>query len=437
MAEVGKVFLVGAGPGDAGLLSEKAKRCLAEADIVVYDRLVSPQVLNASRPDAHMEYVGKEAHHHPVPQSEINQRLVDYAKEYKCVVRLKGGDPFVFGRGGEEALCLAEAGIPFEIVPGVTSAIGALSYAGIPVTHRQVATSFTVVTGHECVQGDQALVDWSRAARYHNTLVILMGIGHLSDIVDRLVASGNAPETAVAVVQWGTIARQKSVVGCLQNIVQLVDEHGIESPGVIVVGEVVRLSGQLAWSGQRPLHGSRWLIGAYLKEDAEKAAQEASVLGCEVVSVAMQDWAVAHPTAMEQLVRSIHDDHPVWYFGDPLDVHLAFSHLRTLRIDFRRLSGVRIHAADAAVVTALRSLGIEADSVATRTLPTSAVRLDASYTINGLRTRLKHVLGAWEGLEFEMRGQDERVRTHLIQQSEGLHSLPRWADSSLLAGRDV
>jgi uroporphyrin-III C-methyltransferase len=244
----GKVYLVGAGPGDPGLMTVRGLQLLRGADVVVYDQLVDPVLLEETPVDAERIYVGKQAGRHSIEQNEINEVLINYALQGYQVVRLKGGDPFVFGRGGEEAEALADAGIPFEIVPGVSSAVAVPAYAGIPLTHRRRASSFAVVTGHEAVKS-QASVNWAKLATAADTLVILMGLHNLPAIVANLLAHGRTPQTPVAVIQQGTTDRQKTVIGSLADIVE--KSASLEAPAVIVVGDVVGLSDKLNWFARR------------------------------------------------------------------------------------------------------------------------------------------------------------------------------------------
>jgi len=241
---VGSVALVGAGPGDRGLITVRGLALLRRADVVVYDRLVDRGLLREA-PRARRIFAGKLSGNHALPQEEINALLVTHARRGRRVVRLKGGDPFVFGRGGEEAAALAEAGVPFEVVPGVSSAIAAPAYAGIPLTHRGVAASFAVVTGHEC--GDGERVDWARLATAVDTLVVLMGVATLPRIARELLLHGRAPETPVALVRWGTTAWQTVLAGRLDEIAARARAARLESPVVIVIGEVVALAERLAW----------------------------------------------------------------------------------------------------------------------------------------------------------------------------------------------
>jgi uroporphyrin-III C-methyltransferase len=241
---LGKVYLVGAGPGDPGLMTVRGLELLHTAQVIVYDQLVNPLLLEEASAVAERIFAGKQAGRHCIAQQEINQILVDYARLGCDVVRLKGGDPFVFGRGGEEAEALAEAGIPFEIVPGVSSAIAVPAYAGIPLTHRKLASSFAVVTGHEA-RKLHASVDWARLATAVDTLVILMGLRNLPIIATKLIAHGRSPETPAAVVRWGTTTEQETVIGTLANIAARAT--ALDGPVVIIIGNVVSLADKLQW----------------------------------------------------------------------------------------------------------------------------------------------------------------------------------------------
>lgn len=245
----GKVYLIGAGPGDPELITVKGLRCLRTAEVVVYDRLVDSTLLDEVRPDAERIYVGKGPRCHALPQEEINALLIAYAEAGRIVARLKGGDPFVFGRGGEEASALASAGIPFEVVPGVTSAIAVPAYAGIPVTHREHASVFTVVTGHESEGAAHASppVKWEALAALGGTLVILMGVATLPRLTQRLLDCGMDPETPAAVIQRGTTSTQRVITGTLADIARRAAEAGLESPAITVIGAVAALHESLAW----------------------------------------------------------------------------------------------------------------------------------------------------------------------------------------------
>lgn len=250
----GKVYLVGAGPGDPELITLKGLNCLRSADIVIYDRLVSPLLLEEASSQARRVFVGKGPGCHSMKQEEINALLIKYALHGHLVVRLKGGDPFVFGRGGEEALALTAAGIPFEIVPGVSSAIAAPAYAGIPVTHRDLASSVTIVTGHQQQSHTSAAVNWEQLAKLEGTLVIMMGVETLGYISQRLLAGGLSPATPAAIIQQGTVPQQRVVTGTIENIPERATAASIKSPAVIVIGAVVNLSDPLAWFGTAKLY---------------------------------------------------------------------------------------------------------------------------------------------------------------------------------------
>lgn len=242
----GKVFLVGAGPGDPKLVTLKAVEALRDADVVVYDRLVSESILDFASKDAQRIYVGKSSEKHQLSQHEINQLLVDLALEGKIVVRLKGGDPFVFGRGGEEAEALADNNLEFEVVPGVTSAVAAAAYAGIPVTHRDCASSFAVVTGHQAVDPQQT-IDWSKLAGSVDTIVVLMGVASLHLTTKSLIDAGLSPNLPVAVIEWGTTKNQRRLIGTLATIAKLAHENNVKPPAVVVIGDVVKLGSKLLW----------------------------------------------------------------------------------------------------------------------------------------------------------------------------------------------
>ncbi|HEY2385618.1 MAG TPA: uroporphyrinogen-III C-methyltransferase, partial [Candidatus Binatia bacterium] len=257
----GRVSLVGAGPGDPGLLTLRGRRCLEGCDVVIYDNLSNPALLAYTRPDAEVVFAGKHGSGVRLAQEEISAILLDRARAGNWVVRLKGGDPVVFGRGGEEALECVRAGIPFEIVPGVTSAIAAPAYAGIPLTHRDHASTVTFVTGHESDQpGDVPALPWEALARQGGTLVLYMSVLQLEQNLARLVAAGLAPDTPAAAVRWGTTARQEVILGTAATLPGLAAARRLRPPAVIVVGEVVRLAPQLEWFSRRPLFGRRIVV---------------------------------------------------------------------------------------------------------------------------------------------------------------------------------
>jgi len=243
----GRVYLVGAGPGDPELLTLKALRILRRADVVLYDRLVAEEILELIPETAEKVYVGKRTGKHAVPQDRINEILANEAQKGRIVVRLKGGDPFLFGRGGEEAQELHRRGIPFDVVPGVSSALAVPLYAGIPLTHRRHSSSVAIVTGHEDPAKPESRVKWERLATSVDTIVVLMGTEKLRAILERLAEGGRSPDTEVAVIEWGTTGRQRTTVGTLRDIAEKADERGVRPPAVVVVGDVVGLHRELSW----------------------------------------------------------------------------------------------------------------------------------------------------------------------------------------------
>jgi uroporphyrinogen III methyltransferase/synthase len=276
------IYLVGSGPGDPGLFTLKGVRCMEEADAVVYDRLAPDALLGYARREAEKIYVGKKPGNPTMSQEEINGLLVDLGRAGKTVVRLKGGDPYIFGRGGEETLALKEAGLPFEVVPGVTSGVAAPAYAGIPVTHRNVSTSVALVTGHEDPTKDRTDVHWEKLANSADTLVLYMGVGRLGEISRGLIAAGKSQETPVACIRWGTVPEQRTVTGTLEDIAARVAEAGLKPPAIIVVGDVVALrKGGLDWYERRPLFGRR-IVVTRARAQAGELSAGLEKLGAEV-----------------------------------------------------------------------------------------------------------------------------------------------------------
>lgn len=247
---MGKVYIVGAGPGDPDLISVKGVKCIQQADVILYDRLVNKELLSYAKRDADLIYCGKLPNYHTMKQETIHAFLVKYAKKGKIVTRLKGGDPFVFGRGGEEAEVLAKHGISFEIVPGITAGIAASAYAGIPVTHRDASASFAVVTGHR-KEGAEEEVKWENLAKGIDTLAVYMGISNLPYICEQLLKHGKEEDTPVAIVEWGTTSAQRTITGTLGTIVTIARKEQIQNPSMIVIGEVVRFREKIHWFEQK------------------------------------------------------------------------------------------------------------------------------------------------------------------------------------------
>ncbi len=294
MANFGHVYLIGAGPGDPGLLTIRGKEILERADVVVYDRLVSPAILGMCNSKAKMVDVGKMPTHHKVKQSEINKLLVQYAQEYPqgIIARLKGGDPFVFGRGGEEALELVAAGVEFDVVPGITSAISVPAYAGIPVSHRGIATSFHIITGHEKAESNGELsLDFENLANCQGTLIFLMGIANMDFIAKRLMECGKAPKTPLAFIEKGTTPYQRTVMATLETAGETIVRENVTAPAITIMGGVVELGKTLAWKKNLPLSGKRLVVTRAAKQ-ASGITARLTALGAEVIETPMIETRV-------------------------------------------------------------------------------------------------------------------------------------------------
>ncbi len=402
----GTAYLVGAGPGDPGLLTVRGREVLVSADAVVYDRLANPTLLSLARPDAELIDVGKVPGRHAMTQEEINAVIVEQALLGRSVCRLKGGDPFVFGRGGEEALeCLA-AGVPFEIVPGVTSSIAAAAYAGIPVTHRNVATSFAVITGHENPDKPETQVDWAGIARGADTLVFLMGIGNLAEITAQLQRHGRPGDTPVAVVQWGTWSRQRTVEGTLATIAQIVAESGLKPPAVTIVGAVAGLRGQLAWWDRKPLFGRRVVV-TRSRTQASDLTDLLLDVGAEPIELPV--IAIAARDISAQVSALVTDDLPYdWVvFASSNAVDIFFDALDTAGADSRLFAGTKVGAVGASTAEALARHGLRADFV-----PTSFSGEDFAKQIgapDGLRFLFPGASAASEDMPRELRARGAEV----------------------------
>ena len=358
----GKVYLVGAGPGDPGLITLKGVRCLQSADVVVYDRLSNPALLEHAPESAERVSMGKEPDTPAELQEAINQTLVGAAKAGKTVVRLKGGDSFVFGRGGEELEALVQAGVPFEVVPGITSALAVPAYAGIPVTHRGLAASFTVVTGSEDPSKPESSLDWAAIARTPGTLVVLMGWRALPNIIDALTANGRSAETPVAVTQWGTVPGQRTVTGTLADIIGRGEAEGLGSPVVTVIGEVARLRERFRWFDQGPLFGLRVLV-TRSRTQAGALSQQLAAAGAEPVELPTIE--IAPPDDYTELDAALAraSDYGWAVFTSVNGVEAVFKRLRHAGLDARSLGGARVAAIGPATAAALAERGITADYV--------------------------------------------------------------------------
>ncbi|MDI6800704.1 MAG: uroporphyrinogen-III C-methyltransferase [Thermodesulfovibrionales bacterium] len=356
----GKVYLIGAGPGDIGLFTIKGMRCLQKAEAVVYDFHLNAQILNYIHHDAEFIYAGKRGGHHAMTQDEINQALIDKAKEGKIVCRLKGGDPFVFGRGGEEAEALVENAIEFEIIPGVSSSIAAPAYAGIPLTHRKYSSSFAVITGNEDITKPESSIDWSKfASGGFDTLVFLMGVKNIGNITSKLMEHGKSPDTPTAVVRWGTRPDQKTIVGTLKDIAGLVKEESIRPPAVMIIGDVVTLRDTLKWYENKPLFGQRILITREYAQDYEPLED----LGAEIFE--FPTIKIAPPEDYNELDEAIEriEKYDWIIFTSSNGFKYFIQRLIDLNKDIRDLKGVRICAIGAKTAEAIKKYGLKVDLV--------------------------------------------------------------------------
>lgn len=361
----GFVWIVGAGPGDARLLTLKAKECLEQADVVIYDRLLSPSVLSFTRPDAELIYAGKTPDGYKTSQGFINELLIAKAKEGKRVVRLKNGDPFVFGRGAEEAEALAQAGVPFEIVPGISSVFAVPAYAGIPLTDRRYGSSFVVGVGHgaEEDKGRKAKggADFRQLAKA-DTVIALMAVGGLERIVSELLDGGKSPKTPAALIEWGATPRQKTIVSSLQDILRVAREADIQPPAVLVVGEVVRLRERIRWYERKPLFGQRILV-TRAEEQAEALASKLEDLGAEAVRlplirIAPPDDEASLQAALDKALNGGYD----WIvFTSTHGVRTFFERVRQRNADARAFASVQFAVIGPATGEALRQWGINPD----------------------------------------------------------------------------
>lgn len=404
----GKVYLVGAGPGDPRLITVRGLECLAESDVVVYDYLAPESLLSVCRGDALKIFVGKRREGNRLSQEAINQILADHAGQGKVVTRLKGGDPFIFGRGGEEAEALAVFGIPFEIVPGVTAAIAVPAYAGIPLTHRDWTSSLAFFAGHEDPQKEGSRIDWEKISTGIGTLVFYMGLRNLPQIVRQLMAHGRTAETPIALIQWGTLPVQKTVSGTLGNILQRAEQVPLEPPVTIVVGEVVRLREKLSWYEGLPLFGRRFLLTR--SEDQTEAfsklllAQGGEPFPFPTISVIPPPSWADLDEAIEQIGRFdwlvVTSSNGVRYFLDRL-----FESGR----DVRALAGLKICAIGPKTADALSAAGLRVDLLPKQYTAEGVLEAFSREALSGKRILLARAKVARELLPQELRRRGAEV----------------------------
>ena len=382
----GIVYLIGAGPGDPGLITVRGRDCLRTAEVVVYDYLANPALLREA-PQAETIYVGKSKGLHHLPQEEINALLVRLARQGKAVARLKGGDPYVFGRGGEEALHLHQAGIPFEVIPGVTAAFAAGAYAGIPLTHRDYTTSLGLFTGHEDPAKKLSTLDWEKLATGVGTLVFYMGMSNLDTIAKELIAHGRAPQTPVAVIRWATLPRQETLVAPLSEIAAVVAAAEFKPPAIIIVGEVVALRAQLAWFDRKPLFG-RTILVTRAAEQAGEFTTMLQDLGAQVVECpTIRLDPVADPAELDAAITELAScSWLILTSGNA--VRFFFARLAALGLDARALGGCRVCAVGPKTAAAIRAFGINPDLV------------PADYKAEGVVTALAPLLRTGDKVLF-------------------------------------
>ncbi len=397
----GKVYLVGAGPGDPGLITVKGLECIKNADVIIYDYLASPVLLKHAGENAEIIYVGKKGSNHTLPQDKISDLIVEKASMGLTVARLKGGDPFIFGRGAEEAEELIEAGIPFEVVPGVTSAIAAPAYAGIPLTHRSFTSTVAFVTGHEDPTKEKSNIDWASLVKGLGTIVFLMGVKNLPNITKQLISHGMQSDMPVALVQWGTTPKQFTVSGTLDNIVERVKSAGLKSPAIIVVGGVVKLRETMKWFENRPLSGKR-IVVTRAREQASDLVKLLSDLGAECLEcptikvVPPDDWkpldaAIKNIATCDWLV-----------FTSVNGVNAFFERLFKNNMDARSLGKLRTASIGPATAKRMFDFGLTSDIVPKSYRAESVIEAFTNEDIKGKRILLPRAKEARPILPVEL-----------------------------------
>ncbi|SHH53027.1 uroporphyrinogen-III C-methyltransferase [Tepidibacter thalassicus] len=356
----GKVYLVGAGPGDYKLITLKALECIKEANVIVYDRLVNEKLLNEAKESCEFIYVGKSSSNHTLTQDEINEVIANKAKEGKVVTRLKGGDPYVFGRGGEEGEYLLERNIEFEVVPGITSAIGGLCYAGIPITHRNYASSFHVITGH--LKDEEKELNWKVLAQFDGTLVFLMGVKNLENICTNLIKEGKDKKTPVAIINWATRYNQRVVTGNLENIYEIALKENIKPPSLIVVGDVVNLRDKLNFFENKPLFGKSIMVTRARSQNSKLVEKIMDLGGNPIEFPTIKIEEISPNKELEEAIKNI-EKYSYIVFTSQNGVKIFFNKLVDLSLDFRKLNNIKIVAIGPATANALKDRGIIADIV--------------------------------------------------------------------------
>ncbi|MFC1822701.1 uroporphyrinogen-III C-methyltransferase [Thermodesulfobacteriota bacterium] len=397
----GKVYLVGAGPGDPGLLTLRAKECISQADVIIYDNLVNKVFLAYAKEHAELIYVGKKGGCHTKSQKEINDLILERARGGRTVIRLKGGDPFIFGRGGEEAQELVGADIPFEVIPGVTSAIAVPAYAGIPLTHRDFTSTVAFITGHEDPAKEQSDIAWEKISTAAGTLVFLMGVGNLPRIAESLMTHGRSGDTPAAVIRQGTMAVQRTIVAPLRDISERAEKEGIKPPAIIVVGDIVNLRNELNWFENRPLFGKRIMV-TRAREQASDFLARLSELGAECIEfptikvVPPESWA-----GLDRAIRRL--GHFQWVlFTSVNGVKYFFERLEALDYDVRDLKGIKIGAIGPKTAQSIVLRGIKPDLVPDEYRAEAIVERFKQWETKGLKILLPRAAQARDVLPVEL-----------------------------------
>ena len=426
MARPGIVYLVGAGPGDPGLMTARSLALIGSADAIYYDRLIPPGALDGAREDAELIYVGKAPGVPSVPQEEIGERLIEAAQAGKSVVRLKGGDPFVFGRGGEEGEALREVGVEFELVPGITAGVAASAYAGIPVTHRDDASAVAFITGHEDPEKEESALDWEALARFPGTLVFYMGVKRLGDNAGALIAAGRDADEPAAAIERGTMEGQRTLVATLGTLAEAVAREQVKAPALIVVGPVVARRESLAWLEHRPLYGRRVVV-TRARAQASGLARTLRNLGAEVVELpAIRIESTIESEEVKRVVEQI-GDYALIVLTSPNGVRLLFEAMRNAGLDARALgvpkkqqvgevgssaganSGTTVAAIGPGTARALSRCGISADIVPERFVAESLVEALAEVDVAGKKVLVARAADARDVIPEYLEGRGAEV----------------------------
>lgn len=397
----GKVYLIGAGPGDPDLITVKGRACIEKADVVIYDYLASPALLKYASRTAELIYVGKKGGDHTLSQDGINDLIVEKAKTGAIVARLKGGDPFIFGRGGEEAEVLVAADIPYEIVPGVTSAVAAAAYAGIPLSHRKLTSTIAFITGHEDPTKETSSINWPSLARGIGTLVFFMGVKNLPKITQQLIANGKAPQTPVALVRWGTTPSQVTVTGTLETIVEEAEKAALKAPAIIVVGEVVGLRPMLKWFEKRPLLGKR-IVVTRAREQASSLVQTLSGLGADCFEFPTIEVVAADNTQpLKEAIANL-SAYDWIVFTSVNGVGFFFEKLFEATLDVRALGHLRVAAIGPATAKRLSEFGLQTDIIPKNYQAESVVEAFQQENVKGKKILLPRAKEARPILPVEL-----------------------------------